>query len=132
MFVLIVIVKLINKLQKEKYLMLFMMEAKLGELEKKSYTLLKNGLNQSMERISSISSRFKMDYLRRSGSGSKKNCVASNLANTTAASTLNSSLIYEDDDECRLSARDLAFTNQCFKLDEFDASSSQLPCDSFA
>lgn len=131
MFVLIVIVKLINKLQKEKYLMLFMMEAKLGELEKKSYTLLKNGLNQSMERISSISSRFKMDYLRRSGSG-KKNCVASNLTNTTTPSTLNSSLIYEDDDECRLSARDLAFTNQCFKLDEFEASSSQLPCDSFA
>lgn len=129
MFVLIVIVKLINKLQKEKYLMLFMMEAKLGELEKKSYTLLKNGLNQSMERISSISSRFKMDYLRRSG---KKNSVASNLTNTTTPSTLNSSLIYEDDDECRLSARDLAFTNQCFKLDEFDASSSQLPCDSFA
>ena len=118
---LIVIVKLINKVQKEKYLMLFMMETKLGELEKKSYTLLKNGLNHSMERISSISSRFKMDYLRRSATKKDLDDVTKN----------NHSLIYEDDDdECRLSARELelAFTNQCFTLDD----SSQHPCDSFA
>lgn len=122
---LIIVVKMINKLQKEKYLMLFMMEAKLGELEKKSYTLIKNGLNHSVERISSISSKIAdRGYLRGFWKRGRSSVLSTNKKQIAA---------FPDDDEFRLSARDLAFTNNCFKLDEFDDSSnSQIPTDSFA
>lgn len=121
----IMIVKVINKVQKEKYLMMFMMETKLGELEKKSYTLLKNGLNQSMERISSISSKFKgREYWR--GMWKRGRQVTADVDSCKKPSAI------DIDDEFRLSARDLTFTNHCFKLDEFDTSTSHIPSDSFA
>lgn len=122
----ILVIKFVNKMQKEKYLMMFMMEKKLDSLEKKSFNMLKNGLNESMQKISVISSKLKLDFLRTMWKRGIQNVAFLNkLTKKSDASATNTA-------EFRLSARDLAFTNQCFKLDEVELESPKIPNDSFA
>jgi ribosomal protein S8 len=123
---LILVIKFIKKMQKEKYLMMFMMEKKLDSLEKKSFNMLKNGLNESMQKISVISSKLKLDFFRTMWKRGIQNVAFLNkLTKKSETSPTNTA-------EFRLSARDLAFTNQCFKLDEVEFESPKFPNDSFA
>lgn len=126
-----------------------MMEAKLGELEKKSYTLLKSGLSHSLERIYSISSRLNSstDYWRRrmckkthdslgdsgtSPTTSRSASVKANNGVVVAAASASTPAV-ESIYECPLSVSDLAYTNHCFKLEEYDDSNiTNLQLDSFA
>lgn len=109
------------------------MEAKIGEIEKKSYTFIKNRLNHSAECISSISSKIiDKDYWRTVWKKESEKPILSNkkLAVSSSFFTKKDSSLVKD--EFRLSVHDFSLTNNCFKLDEFDTSNSKIPIDSYA
>lgn len=119
-------------MQKEKYLMFFMMETKINELEKKSFKFLMSGLNQSMERISSISSKLIVkDRLRNILKSNNKEGSILNIQNIPGQKSVKRPNSVIKNDEIQLSVRDFTIDSY-FNLEELDTYTYPSQCDSFA